>query len=117
MYKTSISQSKPNQTLQQLSLFADEPTPDREERAYALQIGYIPHEQRLTPDKFCKLIHHSSGLTIKGQFSYEQAKEILEITRDWDWGLDKDKIPRGAEKLLSLLSDCEQRRSGGSAHA
>lgn len=94
-------------SIKQLSLFTDlvdsENESDSELPAYPLQISYIPHEQRLTPDKFCKLIHHSSGLTIEGQFSYEQAKEILVVSRDWDWRLDKDKIPRCSAKLRSLL--------------
>ena len=93
----------------QLSLFGDAPAPapaphdDESPPSYQLQIIYVPHDKRIKPNEFCKLVHHASGLTIKGQFSYEQALYILETTRDWDWKLDRHKIPRCAETLRSLI--------------
>ncbi len=105
---------------QQLQLFTIPPTPSDSPPAYPLQIGYISDKERVAPDKFCQLIHHGhltvlgqpqhpcpheSGLNISGMFSYPEAKEILEITRYWDWELDRDKIPRCIEKFKSLLEN------------
>lgn len=90
---------------QQLQLFTIPPTPSDSPPAYPLQIGYISDKERVAPDKFCQLIHHESGLNISGMFSYPEAKEILEITRYWDWELDRDKIPRCIEKFKSLLEN------------
>ena len=90
---------------QQLSLFVDPPTEEVDLPPYPLQIGYIPGNQRITPLKFCKLVHYESGLNIPGQFTYDEAKEIPETTRYWDWELDRDRIPRCVDRLRSLLEN------------
>ncbi len=84
---------------QQLSLFPpkDDPPP------YPLQIISIPDQKRLKPDWCCKLVRYESGLKIGGQFTIEEAQEILETTLYWDFTLDKDRVPRCRDKLLLLL--------------
>lgn len=70
---------------------------------YPLQIISIPRDERINPDFICGLIHYESGLKIPGQFTYEEAQEILKTTRHWDFSLDRDKIPKCKERLLGLL--------------
>lgn len=104
-------------TQQQLQLFASQPT-ESDDAPYPLQIGYIPDNQRITPDKFCKLIHYESGLNIPGQFTYDEAKEILLTSRYWDFSLDRDRIPKCVSRLRSLLENiCSGANQGGEADA
>lgn len=70
---------------------------------YPLQIISIPRDERINPDFICGLIHYESGLKIPGQFTYEEAQEILKTTRHWDFSFDRDKIPKCKERLLGLL--------------
>ena len=103
---------------QQLPLFVELPTSEVDPPPYPLQIGYIPDNQRVTPDKFCKLVHLRSGLNIPGQFTYDEAKEILLTTRYWDFSLDRDRIPRCVERLRSLLENiCSRDILGGGSNA
>ena len=83
---------------QQRSLF----TPQEDLPPYPLQIVAIPERERLKPDWFCGLIHYGSSLKLGGQFTHEEAKEILETTRCWDFTLDKNRTPKCADKLLAL---------------
>ena len=82
---------------QQLSLFA-----------------IAPERERVKPQWNCRQVHYESGLKLGGQFTYDEAKEILEITRYWSFTVDKDRIPRCRNQLLSLVervsSDCEASR-------
>ena len=90
---------------QQLPLFVGLPTEEVDLPPYPLQIKAIPYEKRVNPNRYCKLVHYESRLNIPGQFSHDEAKEILETTRYWDFGLDKDRIPRCVERLRSLLKN------------
>ena len=86
---------------QQSSLFPSKEDPS----PYPLQITSIPHEQGLKPDWCCKLIHYESNLNLPGQFTIEEAQNIIEKTQYWDFSLDKDRKPRcAAEKLRSLIN-------------
>ena len=92
----------------QLSLFPlqEDPPP------YPLQITSVLHGDRLKFDWCCKLIHYGSDLKLGGQFTYDEAKEILETTRYWNFTVDKDRIPRCRNQLLSLVERvCSDRRS------
>ena len=98
---------------QQLSLFAI--TPEREDPPpYPLQIVSVPDRERVRTEWCCRLVHYESNLRLGGQFTYDEAKEILETTRYWDFTQVKDRIPRCRNQLLSLLeqvcSDCEASR-------
>ncbi|MGL6341892.1 MAG: hypothetical protein ACRC80_22455 [Waterburya sp.] len=84
---------------QQLPLFPLEDNPP----PYPLQIVSISDDKRIKPDFTCSLIHCESGLKIPGQFTYQEAQEILETTRYWDFTLERDRIPRCRERLLKLL--------------
>lgn len=112
---TAIGKASPRSATKQLPLFTEEIDPP----AYPLQIEAISYENRVNPNRYCKLVHLRSGLNIPGQFSYDEAKEILLTTRYWDWELDKDRIPRCVERLRSLLENiCAQgSKSGGEADA
>ena len=81
---------------------------------YPLQIKAIPVRERIIPDRYCKLVHLESGLSIPGQFTYPEASEILKITRYWDFSLDQNRIPRCVERLRSLLENvCARDSKGG----
>ena len=87
---------------QQLSLFSV--VPEREDPPpYPLQIVSIPDRERVRPIWNCRLVHYESGLKLGGQFSYGEAKQILETTRFWDFTLLKDRMPRCRNQLLCLL--------------
>lgn len=110
--------------LSQLSLFespkqVEQPyliSDTKDEQPFPWQIGYILDSDRVTPDKFCRLIHHESRIDLPGQFSHSEAKKILQITRDWDFSLDANGIPRCRDKLLLLL-ELINGRCGGEADA
>jgi hypothetical protein len=116
---TAIAQGRAKLiSTKQLPLFVDPPSLDVDLPPYPLQIKAIPDNQRVTPDKFCKLVHYESGLNIPGQFTYDEAKEILETTRYWDFSLDRDRIPRCVERLRSLLENiCSRFLRGGEDNA
>jgi hypothetical protein len=100
-------QQKPQQ-LNLLTLIAKQEDPP----AYPLQITSVPHEDRLKSDWCCKLIHYESDLKLGGQFTYDEAQEILETTKYWDFTLIKDRIPRCRSRLLLLLERvCSDRSS------
>ncbi len=88
------------QSPQQLSLFR----PKEDPPPYPLQITLILHEQRLKPDWCYKLTHYDSNLNLPGQFTIQEAQEILETTQYWNFSLDKNRIPRCAEELRSLIN-------------
>ena len=105
---------------QQLSLF-DSPLFTEQQKApqnfesdkpYPLQISYIRDKDRTVPDRFCRLIHHESKLKVTGSFTYDEAREILRITRDWDWELNDLGIPRCRDKLLLLFDKLSSGREG-----
>ena len=85
---------------QQPSLFS----PKEEPQLDPLQIASITNKKRLKPDWYCKLIHYESNLNVPGQFTIQEAQEILETTRSWDFTPEKDRIPRCAEDLRSLIN-------------
>lgn len=99
---------------QQLNLFTlvPEQTEREDPRPYPLQIKSIPDRERVKPQWNCQVAHYESDLTIPGQFTIDEAPEILEITRYWDFTIDKDRIPRCRNHLLSLLEKiCKDRSS------
>ena len=104
---------------EQLPLFVGLPTFEEELPPYPLQIKAIPPQNRFKPNNYCKLVHFESGLNIPGQFTYDEAKEILETTRYWDFSLLRDRIPRCVERLRLLLEDVCARslQVGGKADA
>lgn len=52
------------------------------------------------------LVHQPSGLKLPGQFSYQEAEGILELTLLWDWEVDpKTRKPACHHYLLCLLKD------------
>ena len=105
-------------TSQQLLLFVELPTEEVDQPPYPLQIKAIFYENRINPNNYCKLVHYESGLNIPGQFTYGEAKEILETTRYWDFSLDKDSIPKCAARLRSLLENiCLRSDIEGEANA
>ena len=95
----------------QLSLFKvitkrEDPPP------YPLQIVSIPDRERVRPQWNCLLVHYESGLKLGGQFTYDEAKKILQTTRYWDFTLIEDRMPRCRHQLLSLLERiCRDRQS------
>ena len=107
----NYQQRSPQQKPQQLSLFAI--APEREDPPpYPLQIVAVPDRERVRPSWNCRLIHYESNLRLGGQFTYDEAKEILETTRYWDFTVDKDRIPRCRNQLLSLAERvCSDRQS------
>jgi len=68
-----------------------------------LQIVSIPENNRLRPSGFCRLVHYESGLKLSGQFTHKETKEILETTKHCDFELDKTRVPRCRDRLLTLL--------------
>ena len=128
--KNNLAQSRPNQTpkndknycnhcqsviliptLQQLSIFTNSPTPDDDPPAYSLQIKAIPYQERVKPNNYRKL-------NIPGQFSCSKASEILKIIHYWDWELDRDRIPKCAERWRNLFDEIFQSGTwGGEANA
>ena len=96
------SAQSPQQKPQQLNLF--EIVPEREDPPpYPLEIVSVRDRERVRPIWNCRLVHYESGLKLGGQFTYDEAKQILGTTRYWDFTLDKNRIPRCRNQLLSLL--------------
>ncbi|MEN9567115.1 MAG: hypothetical protein RLZZ69_2311 [Cyanobacteriota bacterium] len=116
---TAIGEVSARSATKQLSLFVDPPTFKSDLPPYPLQIKAISYDSRVKPNNYCKLVHYESGLNIPGQFTYDEAKEILLTTRYWDWELDRDRIPRCVERLLPLLENiCDRFKPiGGEADA
>ena len=106
-----------NKTTSTQLLLVNRSTPVIEKKdppPYPLQIKAIPHQERVIPDRYCKLVHLESGLSILGQFTHPEASEILKITRYWDFSLDQNRIPRCVERLRSLLENvCARDSKGG----
>ena len=105
---------------QQLPLFVGLPTEEVDLPPYPLQIKAIPYEKRVNPNRYCKLVHYESRLNIPGQFSHDEAKEILETTRYWDFGSrQRQNTAMCRERLRSLLEDVCARslQVGGKADA
>ena len=96
------------QSSQQLSLF-EIPSEREDPPPYPLQIVSIPHRERIKPQWNCRLVHYGSGLRLGGQFTYDEAQEILETTRTRE--LDgntplfclptHDELHHGHDKLLT----------------
>lgn len=137
IYKNTLPQSRPNQskkkdktsrnqyqsiglipTLKQLSLFGSPPTEEVDPPPDRLQPIAIPPQNRVNPNNLAQLVHYESGLNIPGQFTYDEAKEILVPSRYWDFSLLRDRIPRCVERLRSLLENiCSRDTKGGSGNA
>ena len=64
---------------------------------------WTPYKERVNRDRNCQLVHGDSGLKVPGQFTDDEAQEILETTRYWDFTLDKERVPRCRERLRLLL--------------
>ena len=107
----NLQQRSLQQKLQQLSLF-DLVSERQDPPPFPLQIEAIPDRDRLKPEWSCRLIHYKSGLKLSGQFTHDEAREILKTTRYWNFTVDKDRIPRCRSQLLCLLERiCSDRPS------
>ncbi|MGL5804842.1 MAG: hypothetical protein ACRC11_05285 [Xenococcaceae cyanobacterium] len=96
---------------QQLELFSTIKLPP----PYPLQIAAISYRDRIKPEISCRLVHVTSGLSVPGAFTTDEASNILETTRYWDWTLDEERRPRCFELLRSLIVQiCSTPLNGGS---
>ncbi|ACK70854.1 hypothetical protein PCC7424_2434 [Gloeothece citriformis PCC 7424] len=74
-----------------------------EKSSHPLVIEFIPLNERVLPQWEYRLIHHESGLQIPGHFTQTEAQLICQVTRQWDWTVDKNHKPACAAQLLQLL--------------
>ena len=91
----------PQPEVRQLNLLALLENPQKEP---ALRIEAVSAELIINSDRpFC-IIHQKSELQIPGQFSRQEAEQILEETKGWNWAVDPiTREPAYKWRLLSLL--------------
>ena len=91
----------PQPEVRQLNLLALLENPQKEP---ALRIEAVSAELIINSDRpFC-IIHQKSKLQIPGQFSRQEAEQILEETKGWNWAVDPiTREPAYKWRLLSLL--------------
>jgi hypothetical protein len=99
--KQDRTKRSPQPEVRQLNLLALLENPQKEP---ALRIEAVPAELIINSDRpFC-IIHQKSGLQIPGQFSRQEAEQILEETKGWNWAVDPiTREPAYKWRLLSLL--------------
>ena len=91
----------PQPEVRQLNLLALLENPQKEP---ALRIEAVSAELIINSDRpFC-IIHQKSELQIPGQFSRQEAEQILEATKEWNWSVNSTtREPAYKWRLLSLL--------------
>lgn len=80
-----------------------------------LQIVSVPIDQRVDPERnsYILVIQPVDVRAAGGQWSAEEAYQILKVTRRWDFSLDEDGKPKCLEEFEALLdSICNK---GGAA--
>ena len=91
----------PQPEVRQLNLLALLDNPQKES---ALRIEAVPAELIVNSDRCFCIIHQESELQIPGQFSRQEAEQILEETEEWDWSVNSTTRELVYKwRLLSLL--------------
>ena len=97
----NFKQRSPQPEVRQLNLLA---LLENSQKEPALRIEAVPAELIINSDRpFC-VFHQKSELQIPGQFSRQEAEQILEETKGWNWAVDPiTREPAYKWRLLSLL--------------
>lgn len=94
----------------QLPLWQQNP----EEPAY-LQIAPVPPQERISPqeNRYILLIQPQGIRACGGQFTADEAHQIANTTKGWDWGLDRERRPLCQPALERLLDSIIKQSSQG----
>ena len=77
---------------------------DNPQKEPALRIEAVPAELIVNSNRCFWIIHQKSELRVPGQFSRQEAEQILEETKGWNWAVDPiTREPAYKWRLLSLL--------------
>jgi hypothetical protein len=91
----------PQPEVRQLNLLALLENPQKEP---ALRIEVVPAELIVNSNRSFWIIHQKSELRVPGQFSRQEAEQIVEETKGWNWAVDPiTHEPAYKWRLLSLL--------------
>lgn len=93
--------------------FLFEREPSISPAAITLRIEPVPAHLTVNADERFNIVHYESDLSVPGQFSQEEAEEILQTTANWNWTVDpKTRVPACNRYLLSLLEQvCKPKKS------
>jgi hypothetical protein len=60
------------------------------------------------------LIHAESGLRVPGSWSEQEAQEILDLSKDWNWSIDDNRRVACGLQLMALAEAvCKRSGKGG----
>ena len=100
----------------QLSLWEPQQKPETE---YPLKIEPLPSALQWWEEERFWLFHIQTGLRVPGTWSLEEAELIQDLSRQWDWRVDKDRRVACGLQLLALAEAVCKRsyRKGGECNA
>jgi hypothetical protein len=100
----------------QLNLFNP---PQQRSDDYPLKLELLPDNLQWWNETRYWLIHKDSGLRVPGSWSLEEAEELQDLSKNWNWNLDKERRVDCGLQLMALgESICKRsslRKSGGVA--
>lgn len=108
-WKLSKQESKPKQSEKQLKLFpqpvATLPIYQESQATPYLQIASAPLAERVNQkeNRYILLIQPQGIRACGGQYTADEIHEIAQLTKGWDWELDKNSRPHCLPRLETLL--------------
>jgi hypothetical protein len=84
------------------------------ETEYFLHMESLPPALQWWEEERFWLIHSASGLRVPGSWSIDEAQSILDLSRNWDWSIDKDRRVACGLQLMTLAEAiCKRSQKGG----
>ena len=102
------TRSKARSEGRQLTVWESQQKPETE---YPLKIEPLPPALQWCGQERFWLIHIESGLRVPGSWTVDEAELILDLSRKWDWSIDKQRRVVCGLQLLALAEAVCKRSS------
>jgi hypothetical protein len=78
---------------------------------YPLRIEALPPSLQWWDKERFWLVHSASGLRVPGSWTVDEAELILDLSRKWDWSIDKERRVACGLQLMALAEAVCKRSS------
>jgi hypothetical protein len=91
----------------------------KQKTEYPLKLELLPAALQWWDEPRYWLIHDASGLRVPGSWSLREAGELQDLSKNWNWNLDKERrVDCGLQLMALAEAICKKsslRKSGGAA--
>jgi hypothetical protein len=94
-------------------------SPQKRNEEYPLKLELLPDNLQWWNEPRYWLIHEASNLRVPGSWSLKEAKELQDLSKNFNWNLDKERrVDCGLQLIALAEAICKKsslRKSGGAA--